>query len=61
MNTCENCDGEGGFVEIVQSWNYYEDTERWTDCPACGGSGMVYGDPPQLEMDEAFEPVEDKR
>lgn len=58
MNTCEYCGGEGGFVEVIRGWRYDEDYERQVDCPACGGSGWVYVDPEQLDMDEAFEPLE---
>jgi DnaJ-class molecular chaperone len=56
MNTCENCDGTGGWVWIETS--LWDDgiRENWDECPACGGSGRVHGDPPQLDRDEAFEP-----
>jgi DnaJ-class molecular chaperone len=55
MNTCENCDGEGGWARIERNWYGEADSETWDDCPACGGCGWVYADPPQLDMDEAFE------
>lgn len=62
MTTCENCEGEGRFHRnIVDGWDYWDEGEEWVACPVCGGSGWLtepIEHPPQLVMDEAFEPVE---
>lgn len=52
MTICENCEGEGGWASIFVNWYGEADEERWVECPACGGSGWVYADPPQLTMEE---------
>jgi DnaJ-class molecular chaperone len=57
MNTCENCDGEGGFDYVTTTWldhsGWY--VNGWVECPTCGGTGWVDGEPPQLTMEEVCE------
>jgi hypothetical protein len=53
METCDNCGGEGGFYySWPASWDDPYGGESWEDCPACHGSGWVYGCAPQLDMEE---------
>jgi DnaJ-class molecular chaperone len=62
MTTCENCDGEGGFDYVATTWldGGQRYVDGWVECPACGGSGWVYGDEPQqLTEDDLVERTED--
>lgn len=59
MTTCDNCGGEGGWEEAIAGrmppWGDGADDGRWVECQTCRGSGWVENDPPQLDMDEAFQ------
>jgi hypothetical protein len=57
MTPCENCDGKGGFDYTGTVWldhsGHYAD--GWVECPACGGTGWVCGEPQQLTEDDLIE------
>lgn len=58
MKACEDCWGAGGREIAIKGrtppWGDGADDGYWQECAACHGSGWIAGDPPQLEMDEAY-------
>jgi DnaJ-class molecular chaperone len=57
MTTCENCDGQGGFDYVTTTWLDHSEryVDGWVECPACGGTGLVCGEPQPLSEDDLIE------